>query len=399
MLGRPRTRARWRGREPVSSRPTTSRPIREAPTTPSSTTRAEVTEARHRQDHHRAHRAVRPRDGRGRSWKAPSWPSSIRSARRRARPSGSSWVSSTRRAPTAAICARSSRRSSTRAASSARRPRTPTRRAAASRTSRSSWASSTVHRNPRGRDALYELPRPAQRARSPPSSSARRPRGSFYAFAGANELAAPAEARARPARRLAGRLHRVGAPAHRPRHGGRGRPRRHMMTCTRRRPRVRLRVRGRHGGDAVPHEQQRGRCGRHRGAQAGVRGHHARPQELFLTCAYARQIFGQTSSNPISRFIQEILEAAPDHRPRLGRLQRHGLGGGSAASIAGSGTEAGGGRVFGRSSASGPVRPQRRARRAREQLLRASRRREESAAKMTFAAGDTVDHKTFGRGR
>ena len=29
-------------------------------------------------------------------------------------------------------------------------------------------------------------------------------------------------------------------------------------------------------------------------------------KKLFLTCAYARQIFGQTSSNPISRFIQEI---------------------------------------------------------------------------------------------
>src|SRR5699024_4429970 len=29
-------------------------------------------------------------------------------------------------------------------------------------------------------------------------------------------------------------------------------------------------------------------------------------KRLYLTCAYARQIFGQTSSNPVSRFIQEI---------------------------------------------------------------------------------------------
>ena len=79
-------------------------------------------------------------------------------------------------------------------------------------------------------------------------------------------------------------------------------------------------------------------------------------KKLFLTCAYARQIFGQTSSNPISRFIQEIpLRAAPDHRPRLGRLQRHGLG--EARQPQGHRRKrhrGGRGRVFGRSSASGP---------------------------------------------
>ena len=29
-------------------------------------------------------------------------------------------------------------------------------------------------------------------------------------------------------------------------------------------------------------------------------------KRLFLTCASQRQIFGQTSANPVSRFIQEI---------------------------------------------------------------------------------------------
>ncbi|WP_270298452.1 ATP-dependent helicase, partial [Eggerthella sinensis] len=79
-------------------------------------------------------------------------------------------------------------------------------------------------------------------------------------------------------------------------------------------------------------------------------------QRLFLTCAYARQIFGQTSSNPISRFIQEI----PSELRQTTGLGSAGFSGtgwekrGSRKGIAGSGTEAGGGRVFGRSSASGP---------------------------------------------
>ena len=135
-------------------------------------------------------------------------------------------ASSTRRAPTAAICARSSRRSSTRAASSARcRPRTPTRRAAASRTSRSSSASSTSSPKPtRTRTRCTKRPRRAGRS----SRTRGRPgvlcaggragrvvlrlRGRERAREGVRGLA-----RARPARRLAGRLHRVGAPAHRPR--------------------------------------------------------------------------------------------------------------------------------------------------------------------------------------
>ena len=124
-------------------------------------------------------------------------------------------------------------------------------------------------------------------------------------------------------------------------------------------------------------------------------------KKLFLTCAYARQIFGQTSSNPISRFIQEI----PSELRQTTGLGSAGFSGtgwekrGSRKGIAGSGTEAGGGRVFGRSSASGSSGPQRRARRARGRFLRAPGRREEGRREMTFSTGDTVDHKTFGRGK
>lgn len=124
-------------------------------------------------------------------------------------------------------------------------------------------------------------------------------------------------------------------------------------------------------------------------------------KKLFLTCAYARQIFGQTSSNPVSRFIQEI----PSELRQTTGLGSAGFSGtgwekrGSRKGIAGSGTEAGGGRVFGRSSASGPSgRTDERAARVSGSYVRPGAEKK-AAAKMTFSAGDTVDHKTFGRGK
>ena len=113
-------------------------------------------------------------------------------------------------------------------------------------------------------------------------------------------------------------------------------------------------------------------------------------KKLYLTNAFTRQIFGQSSANPPSRFIGEIpLEL------------RKGIGMGSAGfsgsgwekrGIAGSGSEAGGGRVFGQSSASGS-RPRQQARPAVKPEAQ-----KKAAAKMTFTKGDTVDHKVFGRG-
>ena len=117
-------------------------------------------------------------------------------------------------------------------------------------------------------------------------------------------------------------------------------------------------------------------------------------KKLYLTNAFTRQIFGQSSANPPSRFIGEIpLEL----RKGIG-MGSAGFSGsgwekrGSRRGIAGSGSEAGGGRVFGQSSASGS-RPRQQARPAVKPEAQ-----KKAAAKMTFAKGDTVDHKVFGRG-
>ena len=117
-------------------------------------------------------------------------------------------------------------------------------------------------------------------------------------------------------------------------------------------------------------------------------------KKLYLTNAFTRQIFGQSSANPPSRFIGEIpLEL----RKGIG-MGSAGFSGsgwekrGSRRGIAGSGSEAGGGRVFGQSSASGS-RPRQQTRPAVKPEAQ-----KKAAAKMTFTEGDTVDHKVFGRG-
>ena len=68
-------------------------------------------------------------------------------------------------------------------------------------------------------------------------------------------------------------------------------------------------------------------------------------KRLFLTCASQRQIFGQTSANPVSRFIQEI-PAELRQSSGVGSAGFSGTGWekrGSRRGIAGSGAEAGGG--------------------------------------------------------
>lgn len=117
-------------------------------------------------------------------------------------------------------------------------------------------------------------------------------------------------------------------------------------------------------------------------------------KKLYLINAFTRQIFGQSSANPPSRFIGEIpLEL----RKGIG-MGSAGFSGsgwekrGSRRGIAGSGSEAGGGRVFGQSSASGS-RPRQQTRPAVKPEAQ-----KKAAAKMTFTKGDTVDHKVFGRG-
>ena len=124
-------------------------------------------------------------------------------------------------------------------------------------------------------------------------------------------------------------------------------------------------------------------------------------KRLFLTCASQRQIFGQTSANPVSRFIQEI----PSELRQSSGVGSAGFSGtgwekrGSRRGIAGSGAEAGEGRVFGRSSASGSAGRSDRRPSTRSEAYARPEAGKKAAAKMAFAAGDSVDHKTFGRGK
>lgn len=132
---------------------------------------------------------------------------------------------------------------------------------------------------------------------------------------------------------------------------------------------------------------------------------------LYLTCAQQRQIFGQTSANPVSRFIHEI-PAELRQTSGLGSAGFSGTGWekrGSRRGIAGSGTEAGGGRVFGRSSASGSAGRGDRDRAGRSGHTGLSthgsggyvnpKAGKKEAVGVTFSVGDAVDHKTFGRGK
>ncbi len=148
---------------------------------------------------------------------------------------------------------------------------------------------------------------------------------------------------------------------------------------------------------------------------------------LYLTCASTRQIYGSTTANPVSRFIGEI----PSELRKTTGVGSAGFSGtgwekrGSRRGISGSGTEAGHGGVFGKSSTSysrgsragvsgasgtsraggGSVRG------SRTSSVSASRSHSSSysaptassfvkdAANMSFDVGDMVDHKMFGRGK
>ena len=114
---------------------------------------------------------------------------------------------------------------------------------------------------------------------------------------------------------------------------------------------------------------------------------------LYLTTAQTRKIFGQTSANPASRFLQEI----PKELRRTKGVGSAGFAGtgwekrGSRRGISGSGTEAGEGRVYG--GAAGVANSTRNKVRARS-----AEEHKKAAAAETFAVGDVVDHKVFGRG-
>lgn len=116
-------------------------------------------------------------------------------------------------------------------------------------------------------------------------------------------------------------------------------------------------------------------------------------KRLYLTYSNVRQLFGQVTTNPVSRFVNEI---PAELRKTIG-VGSAGLSGtgfekrGSRRGIAGSGAPSKEGRVFGGRGSAGPgslglgeaASPQ------------AYRK---PAAQATFAKGDIVEHKIFGRG-
>ena len=123
-------------------------------------------------------------------------------------------------------------------------------------------------------------------------------------------------------------------------------------------------------------------------------------RKLYLTYAQSRQLYGQTQANPSSRFIGEIPQNLR-HTSGIGSSGFSGTGWekrGSRRGISGSGSEAGDGRVFGRSSASGSAGRTDRGRGASGGRTNPNAGKKD-AANVTFAKGDTVDHKTFGRGK
>lgn len=113
-------------------------------------------------------------------------------------------------------------------------------------------------------------------------------------------------------------------------------------------------------------------------------------KSLYLTCAQSRSLYGQTNANPVSRFLMEV----PADLRKTSGLGSSGFSGtgwekrGSRRGISGSGSEAGRGRVFGQSSASG----------TKHREAPVSGVAKKAAANVTFAVGDKVDHKVFGRG-
>ncbi len=118
-------------------------------------------------------------------------------------------------------------------------------------------------------------------------------------------------------------------------------------------------------------------------------------ERLYLTYAQSRRLFNATQNNPRSRFVDEIPGALVCFKG-IGSAGMSGTGWdkrGDRRGIAGSGRgeEMYGGRVFGRIGHAG-------ASGERERRRDGTDAPKAAAAGETFAAGDKVDHKTFGPG-
>ncbi len=118
-------------------------------------------------------------------------------------------------------------------------------------------------------------------------------------------------------------------------------------------------------------------------------------KQLYLTCAQQRQLYGRTSVNPMSRFVNEIPE---DLRYTTGVGSAGFVGSGwekrgSRRGISGSGIQGGEGHVYGGSYTADKNR------RVHDTEQGNHARDRKPTAKETFSVGDVVDHKMFGRGK
>ena len=135
-------------------------------------------------------------------------------------------------------------------------------------------------------------------------------------------------------------------------------------------------------------------------------------EQLYLTCASQRMLFGRTSANRPSRFVEEI---PPEHLERSGRTflsapegdwggmpsRASGYGGYGQRPAYGAGRQGYGGErssapPFGRGGAAGGGTGQ--PSRSGQQPVSSPRGGAKGAASLQLSKGDMVSHKAFGRG-
>ena len=133
---------------------------------------------------------------------------------------------------------------------------------------------------------------------------------------------------ARTARRLAGRFHRMGAPAHRSGHGDRGRAGRHPHDrALVQGSGIRLRLGGRHGRDPFPPHEHDGRRGGRGRAPPRLCCHHARSKASVPDARPARASCTPDLVEPRRRgSFRNPRSSSSDQRGRQRGLFRHRLG-------------------------------------------------------------------------
>lgn len=127
-------------------------------------------------------------------------------------------------------------------------------------------------------------------------------------------------------------------------------------------------------------------------------------KQLFLSCARMRTLFGRTTANPPSRFLEEIPEELKEDTQMAHDRYRRGSGGNVGGSYAGRGFGGGGGSNFGGSrsvdlSLSGSTASAQAAPKSRVTMTTGAASRSAAASGSgEFKAGDKVAHGKWGTG-